>query len=141
VCGSKTAGDPGGIEEEQHIDHEARSTGLTIARGIAQTVHVCAEHKKLKKLTKWLMKLKGKSAKLPQVLVFCNRIKSVVTLTFNLRKALAKPCGSQDGKDLVEMLHGSLNLNGPGAWPSLRMGLSQCSWQRMWQPEALTSLV
>ena len=54
------------------------STSLSI--GIAQTVHVCAEHKKPAKLARHLEAVKAASAasrSKPRVLIFCNRVKTV----------------------------------------------------------------
>lgn len=56
------------------------SSGEELSRSVTQVVHVCAEHKKPKKLSKHLMTIKESSAGLrapPKVIIFANRIKTV----------------------------------------------------------------
>ena len=64
---------------------------LTVAASIEQIVHVCAEHKKPKKLLTFIGKIrkdekeKGSRSK-ARILIFCNRIKSVKFVEATLRK-------------------------------------------------------
>jgi|UPI0004AC7493 ATP-dependent RNA helicase DDX5/DBP2 len=74
---------------------------MGISPTVTQLVQVCAEHKKSKKLIKFLTKLRADDAEkrhLTPVLVFCNKIKTLVYVEGFLRK--------QDFK--VGALHGKL---------------------------------
>ena len=71
-------------------------------RSLVQTVHVCAEHKKSKKLIKFLQKIrlpeKKDATRLPAlVIVFCNRIKTVLYVKDLVCKMYPK-CAALHGK-------------------------------------------
>jgi ATP-dependent RNA helicase DDX5/DBP2 len=71
-------------------------------RSLTQTVHVCAEHKKSRKLIKFLQKIRDEekrdSARLPAlVIVFCNRIKTVLYVKDFISK-IYKKCAALHGK-------------------------------------------
>ena len=66
--------------------------GQTVSPNVTQVVHVCAEHKKEKKLMKYLEKIRFEakevegSRHVPRVLVFVNTIKKARTLFASLHK-------------------------------------------------------
>ncbi|KAK3266828.1 hypothetical protein CYMTET_24579 [Cymbomonas tetramitiformis] len=69
----------------------AKSGGASVPSGVVETVHVCAEHKKSKKLLKFLDKevaeAKAKGQRnLPRFLVFANRISTVKFICDLLKK-------------------------------------------------------
>ena len=94
------AGDSAGGAEQTSGDAESEHA---VAAGITQMVHVCSTHKKPKKLIKLIEKLradeKEKKIRNPgQMIVFCNKIKTVAFVVDTLRKQRVQ----------VGMFHGQL---------------------------------
>eukprot|EP00944_MAST-04C_sp_MAST-4C-sp1_P009769 g9769.t1 len=94
---------------------------LGISSSITQVVHVCAEHKKTKKLIKFLnttSKKEGKRRNQTLILIFCNKIKTVVFVEKFLKKNNIKACALH-GKMQQHMRSNVLNDFKAGKKPVL----------------------
>lgn len=83
------------VEPEQASLNETISG--KVSQKVTQVVHVCAEHKKPRKLMKFLRKVKDedkaeKRRQASKVLIFCNRIKTTVFLHGFLQKEGIRCC-------------------------------------------------
>ena len=101
--GAEGAGGAGGANAAIAADADAADNNR-ISENIVQVVHVCADHKKLLKLTKHLSSVEklykeNNERHKPRVLVFCNRIATV--------RSVAKQLKEQDRS--VAQLHGDLS--------------------------------
>lgn len=81
---AQSTGDPTGSTE---------STGstLTVSKNITQMVHVCAEHKKFRKLARFMDKIRQKEKEegvrqKALVIIFCNKIQTLKSVSGFLRK-------------------------------------------------------
>eukprot|EP00729_Bicosta_minor_P000547 gene547-23486_t len=93
------------IEGAEQQDDGAESEHA-VAAGITQMVHVCATHKKPKKLIRLITKLRTDEKErgirsAGQMIVFCNKIKTVAFVVDTLRKQRVQ----------VGMFHGQLQQN------------------------------
>ena len=87
------------------VDLRVMAHDMTVSSTITQVVHVCAEHKKPKKLLGFLTKLRAKEKadgvrQRGRVLIFVNKIKKIGQLHAILKKS---------SPDRVAVLHGSLH--------------------------------
>lgn len=82
-----------------------------VSPSVTQTVHVCAEHKKLGKLRKHLARVDAEAREagarqLPRVVIFCNRIK---TVAFLARELAGNDAEGAKRPTAVAALHGDLS--------------------------------
>ena len=94
---------------------------LGISPTITQLVHVCSEHKKSKKLMKFLTKLKTDDSKKRHntlVVVFCNKIKTLAYVDMFLKKQGVK-AGTLHGKLDQEVRNATLMNFKAGKFPVL----------------------
>lgn len=117
----------GGEEDDEEAPEEAQGASPPVfirlgpadaghvSPSVTQTVHVCAEHKKLGKLKKHLARVEAEAREagarqLPRVVVFCNRIKTVAFLARELQgKADDRQARPGPPQPAVAALHGDLS--------------------------------